>query len=119
MSYGTGSAKEGGDVVGDGSMATASGAKKSNGSGKTIMLVLSIVLGAGTLIGATTSVIGWSEARKATKVEAELADFKKTDYQPFKEDQKELKGKILEALKNLADNQEKMNQLLLDHMQRH
>lgn len=83
-----------------------------NGNGKTAAIVLSIVLGAATIVATTTSIIGWSQARKADKLDEETKEWKKTEFAPFKSDYDTLKGQILSELKNLREGQGKIEKLL-------
>lgn len=90
---------------------------KTSGNGKTAGLVLSIVLGAATIAATTTSIIGWSQARKADKLDDQIEAWKKTEYSPFKSEFDTLKGQILTELKNLNKGQGKIEKLLTDHIQ--
>jgi len=89
----------------------------ANGNGKTAAIVLSIVLGAATIAATTTSIIGWSQARKADRLDQEIKDWKETEYAPFKSDYDTLKGQILAELKNLGKGQDDLKKLLTDHVQ--
>jgi hypothetical protein len=88
-----------------------------NGNGKSATLVLSIVLGAATIAATTTAIIGWSQARKADRLDEETKEWKKTEYAPFKSDYDTLKGQILAELRALAKGQDGLMKLLTDHVQ--
>jgi hypothetical protein len=90
-----------------------------NGNGKTAAIVLSIVLGAATIAATTTSIIGWSQAKKADRLDQEIKDWKKTEFGPFKSDFDTLKGQILSELKNLSEGQQDLKKLLQDYMLAH
>jgi hypothetical protein len=94
---------------------------RGNGSKMAIVtLVLSIVLGAGTVAATTTALIGWSQARseaiKTQELDKQFRDWKRDEFAPFKSDYDTLKGQILVELKNLCEGQSDLKTLLREHM---
>jgi len=95
-----------------------------NGSKTAIVtMVLSLVLGAGTIAGTTSAIIGWSQAKseavRTKELDQEIKDWKKNEYIPFKSDYDTLKGQILAELKNLSQGQGDLKKLVQDYMAGH